>query len=300
MKIGTPGDSVFYRDLNEAFPVAVKADGIYIYDATGQKYIDGVSGVCVVCLGHNVKEILDAINEQFNQICFCYHINFSNKPQAELAEKIIGLAPDGFSKVFFLSGGSEATETAMKLAREYHIQRGNPTKYKVIGRWNSYHGNTMGALSMSGHRHRRKFYDPYLLNFPHISPCYCYRCFFGKEYPDCGIECAWELEKVIKYEGAENISAFIGEPISATFGSPIPPAEYWTIIREICDRYDILLIADEVITGFGRTGKTFCIEHWGVIPDLIATGKGKVSLQENVEANIVGQVIKRFSWLRGE
>ena len=291
MKINTINDYVFYRDLNMEFPIAVKAEGINIYDADGNKYIDGVSGVCVVCLGHNVKEILDAINDQFKKICFCYHINFTNKPQTELAAKIIEMAPEGFTKVFFLSGGSEATETAMKLAREYHIQRGKPTKHKVIGRWNSYHGNTMGALSMSGHRHRRKLYDPYLLNFPHISPCYCYRCFYGKEYPDCGIECARELERVIKYEGKENVSAFIGEPISATFGLPIPPKEYWSIIREICDRHDILLIVDEVITGFGRTGKNFGIEHWGVIPDLIATGKGISSGYTPLAAVIINDKI---------
>jgi len=274
MKIGTPDDSVFYRNLNISFPIAKKAKGIYIFDENNKKYIDGVSGVCVVDIGHNVQEIKEAIIEQFEKICFCYHINFSNQPQAELAEFIIERSPEGFSKVFFLSGGSEATETAMKLAREYHLQRGKVTKYKVIGRWNSYHGNTMGALSMSGHRSRRKNYDPYLLNFGHIVPCYCYRCFCGKSYPNCSIDCAFELERLIKYEGEENISAFIGEPISATFGCKVPPIEYWQIIRKICDKYDILFIADEVITGFGRTGEQLCIQAWDVEPDLIATGKG--------------------------
>jgi len=274
IKVGTPEDYVFYRDLSKTYPVAVKGEGVYVYDDSGRKYLDAMGGVCVVCLGHHVNEILATINKQFDDICFCYHKNFSNRPQSELAEHIVSMAPKGFSKVYFVSGGSEATETAMKLARDYHVQRAKPTKYKVIGRWNSYHGNTIGALSMSGDRLRRKFYDPYLLNFPHISPCYCYRCPFGMLYPDCNIQCAWELERVIKYEGPENVSAFIGEPISATFGVPIPPKEYWPIIREICDRYDILLIADEVINGFGRTGKNFAIDHWGVIPDLIATGKG--------------------------
>jgi len=295
-KVGTPEDYVFYRDLKKNFPVAMKGEGVYVYDHSGRKYLDAMGGVCVVCLGHHVKEVLEAINKQFEEICFCYHINFSNRPQSELAEHIITkLAPQGFSKVFFASGGSEATETAMKLAREYHIQRGKPTKYKVIGRWNSYHGNTIGALSMSGHKPRRKLYEPYLLNFPHIFPCYCYRCSFGKVYPDCGIECAWELERVIKYEGPENISAFIGEPISGTFGIPIPPKEYWPIIREICNRYDILLIVDEVITGFGRTGKNFAIDHWGVVPDMIATGKGISSGYTPLAATIIHEkVVEAF------
>jgi len=295
-KTGTPEDYVFYRDLEKTFPVAVKGEGVYVYDNLGRKYLDAMGGVCVVCLGHHVKEVLEAINKQFHEICFCYHLNFSNGPQAELAEHIVTrLAPKGFAKVFFASGGSEATETAMKLAREYHMQRGKPTKYKVIGRWNSYHGNTVGALSMSGHKSRRKLYDPYLLNFPHIPSCYCYRCSFGKVYPGCGIECAWELERVIKYEGPENISAFIGEPISATFGTPIPPKEYWPIVREICDQYDVLLILDEVITGFGRTGKNFGIDHWGVVPDLIATGKGISSGYTPLAAVIVhGKVIDAF------
>lgn len=290
MKKGTPDDYVFYRDLNTDFPVAAKADGIYIYDTSGKKYIDGVAGVCVVCIGHNVKEIHVAINKQLEDISFCYHINFANIPQAEFAERIINMAP-GYSKVFFLSGGSEANETAMKLAREYHIQTGNPTKYKVIGRWNSYHGNTMGALSMSGHRSRRKHYNPYLLNFPHISACYCYRCPYGKSPSDCDVECALELEKVIKYEGAENISAFIGEPISATYGLTVPPKAYWPTICEICDRHNILLIADEVITGFGRTGKNFAVEHWGLQPDFITAGKGISSGYSPLAAVVINQKV---------
>jgi len=200
---------------------------------------------------------------------------FTSEPAVKLAQKIIDLAPPGMSKVFYLSGGSEASETALKIARFYHVIRGNPSRYKMVARWQSYHGNTIGALSMSGHVERRDNYLPYLVDFPHIPPAYCYRCPYKKEYPGCGIECAWELERVIKYEGKDSISAFIAEPVSgASIGAAYGPPEYFKIIRSICDKYGILLMVDEVMTGFGRTGKNFGIDHWGVVPDIIVTGKG--------------------------
>jgi adenosylmethionine-8-amino-7-oxononanoate aminotransferase len=161
------------------------------------------------------------------------------------------------------------------MARQYHLETGNPLKYKVISRWQSYHGNTIGALSMSGRAPWRKHYIPYLLDCPHISPSFCYHCPFGKTYPNCNIDCALELEATIKREGSEYISAFVAETVvGGTLGAVTPVKEYWEIIRDICDRYNVLLILDEVITGFGRTGKPFAIDYWGIVPDIITVAKG--------------------------
>ncbi len=161
------------------------------------------------------------------------------------------------------------------MARQYHVETNHSSKYRVVARWMSYHGNTVGALSMSGRTQWRKLFTPYLLNFPHIVPSYCYRCPFDKSYPQCGIDCAYDLERVIKLEGADSIAAFIAEPIIGTSAAGVtPPPEYYQIIRSICNKYNVLMIIDEVITGFGRTGKNLAIDHWNIVPDIIATGKG--------------------------
>lgn len=271
-------DNVFYRDLRKYYPTIDRAEGIYLYDIDGKRYIDGCSGAVVVNIGHGIQPVLDAMMRQAKRICFSHASTFTSEAQIAFAEKVVALAPEGFSKVYFLSGGSEASETALKMARQYHVERGKPSKYKVISRWQSYHGNTIGALSMSGRNYSRKHHAPYMLNFPHISPCYCYRCPYEKDYPSCNIICAWELERVIKQEGKEYISAFIAEPIvGGTASGLTPPPEYFGVIREICDRYDVLFIVDEIMTGVGRTGKNFGIDHWGVIPDLIVAGKGLAS-----------------------
>jgi len=266
---------IFHRNMRRSYPLMKRAEGVYIFDSKGKRYIDGVGGIAVVNIGHGVKEILEAMTKQAKKVCFIYNGQFINEPAINLAKKIVGLTPPGLSKVFFVSGGSEATETALKMARQYHVETGHPSKYRVVSRWTGYHGNTIAALSMSGRPSWRKNFIPLLLNFPHIVPPYCYRCPFGKEYPHCGIDCAYDLERVIKLEGPDSISAFIAEPIIGTTAPGVtPPSEYYKIIREICDKYNILMIMDEVITGFGRTGKNFAINHWNVIPDIIVTGKG--------------------------
>lgn len=272
---GINEDKVFYRDLHNRYLKVDRGKGIYLFDETGKRYIDASSGPVTASIGHGVEEIKEAMVQQADKISYAYQLFFTNEAQIELAQKMIDLAPEGMSKVSFVSGGSEASETALKIARFYHIIKGNPSRYKVVSRWQSYHGTTMGALSMSGHVERRENYIPYLINFPHISPNYCYRCPFEKEYPGCDIECAHELERVIKQEGEHNISAFIAEPVSgASIGAAVPPPEYFKIIRSICDKYGVLFIVDEVMTGFGRTGKNFGIDHWEVVPDIIVTGKG--------------------------
>lgn len=267
-------DHVFYRDLTKSYPVVDRGEGIYLYDRSGKRYIDAAGGMYVVNIGHGVAEILDAMAVQARRVCFAHPTQFDSEPQRELSRRLVELAPKGFSRVWLASGGSEANESALKLARQYHIERGKPGKHKVIARWHSYHGNTIGALSMSGTVGRRKLYSPYLLNFPHIVPCYCYRCPWGKAYPACDVQCADDLERAIRLEGPDSVAAFIAEPIVAgPLGGATPPPEYFRMIREICDRHDILMIDDEVICGIGRTGRNFGIDHWGVVPDVIVTGK---------------------------
>jgi adenosylmethionine-8-amino-7-oxononanoate aminotransferase len=270
-----PGDAVLYRDLTRAYPTVVRGEGVYLYDTEGRRYLDGAGGAAVVTIGHGVREVVRAMATQAERVAYTYLAQFTNEPLQRLAERLVGWAPPGISKAYFVSGGSEAAETALKLVRQYHLLRGQPGKYRVVSRWQAYHGNTIGALSMSGRTQWFRDFRPYALDFPHIAPCYCYRCPFGLVYPGCQVRCATDLERVIRQEGAESIAAFIAEPIVGTSAAALtPPAEYFRIVREICDRHDILFVADEVITGFGRTGRAFAIEHWGVTPDLILVGKG--------------------------
>lgn len=274
----TNTDSVFYRNFRWQYPIIDKGEGIYLYDTEGKRYLDACGGAIAVNIGHGVPEIIDAMVKQAKRVSFAYTITFNSEAQIQLAKKIADLCPMESAKVFFLSGGSEAVETAIKIARQYHVESGNSWKYKVISRWPSYHGGTIATLSLSGRPYIRDIHTPYLLNFPHIALPYCYRCPFGKEYPNCEIDCALELERVIKREGSEYISAFIAEPIVGLSACGItPPPEYYGIIRSICDKYNVLMIMDEVVTGFGRTGKNFGINHWNVIPDMITTGKGMSS-----------------------
>jgi len=263
-----------FRDFRKSYPVMVRGQGVYLYDASGREYLDAVGGISVVNVGHGVPEIIAAMREQAEKVAFVHGGSFANQAAGALCEELAAWAPPGMGKIVLLSGGSEATETAMKLARQYHLERGRPRKYRIVSRWTSYHGNTIGALSMSGRTAWRRDFTPYLLNFPKVQPPYCYRCPYLASHPACGVACADELERVITLEGADDIAAFIAEPVIGTSAAGVtPPPEYYPRIREICDRHDILFIADEVITGIGRTGKNFGIQHWGVVPDMITTAK---------------------------
>jgi adenosylmethionine-8-amino-7-oxononanoate aminotransferase len=271
----TMEDHVFYRNLRKYYPTVERGEGIYIYDTEGKQYIDGSGGAAVIGIGHGVEEITEAMVRQAEKISFSHGSQFTSQAAIDLAFKLVQLSPKGLTRVYFLSGGSEAVETAVKMARQYQVERGKPEKYKVISRWTSYHGNTLGALALSGHTGRRRYYLPLLQHTPHIVPAYCYRCPFGLNPERCELECALDLEKTILYEGPDSVSAFIAEPIvGATAGALVPKDGYFQKIREICDRYDILLIVDEVMTGLGRTGKNFGINHWDVIPDMIVASKG--------------------------
>jgi adenosylmethionine-8-amino-7-oxononanoate aminotransferase len=271
----TEVDHVFYRSQRKKLALIKNGKGIYLYDKDGKRYIDGSSGALISNIGHCIDPVIKAMHEQAEQIEFVHGTMFKSEKAIELAGRIIDVCPGNLDKVYLVSGGSEAIETALKMARSYHVAQGNEQKSIVISRWQSYHGATIGALSMSGRTMSRKLYQPYMLDFPHISPAYCYRCPYGELPEGCSYGCAWELEAAINQVGAEYVAAFIAEPIvGATLTAAPPPPRYFSIIRQICDKYNILFIADEVMTAFGRTGKNFGIEHWDVVPDILVTGKG--------------------------
>jgi adenosylmethionine-8-amino-7-oxononanoate aminotransferase len=267
---------IFYRNLRKDYPMADRAEGVYIWDTTGKRYIDGSGGACVVSIGHAVPEILGAIEAQFKCVPFVHSSQFTNRGACECATLLCHMAPDAaLNRVYFLSGGSEAVESAVKLVRQYWREYGKPDKYKIISRWSSFHGNTLGALALGGHTPRRSPYLPLFPHTPHIEPAYCYRCGFDLKPDTCNLQCANALERAIKFEGPDAVAAFIAEPVvGATAGAVVPREGYWQRIREICDHYEIKLIVDEVMTGIGRCGHNFAIQNWGVVPDLIVMAKG--------------------------
>ena len=267
--------ATFVRNHQKSYPTAIKGEGLFVFDQQGKKYLDAVGCAKVVNIGHGVKDIGEAMQRQASQIAFVYGGHFLNVPQIKLSERVLSLAPKTMASVYFTSGGSEATEVAIKMARQYHLHKGDAGRYKIIGIWQSYHGATLGALSLSGQTLRRVDYDPYLLPMPHIPPPFCYRCPYGKRHESCKIECGQALENIIQREGPETVAAFIAEPVFGSSANGVsPPPEFFPMIREICNRFGVLMIVDEVITGFGRTGVPFGIMHSSVEPDLIICGKG--------------------------
>lgn len=270
------GSSVLFRDLGRSYPLIERAEGIYLFDSNGKRYIDGSGGSAVVTsIGHGVQEVIDAAIAQMKKVSYVPMHMMAHRPLLDLADTIAGLTPGTLNKVWFVSGGSEATENAVKLARQYHLERGNPSKFKIVSRWQSYHGATLGSLAFGGHTNRRRKYVPMLNDQPKIAAAYRYRCAFCKDRGACNLECARSLEHTIRLEGPENVAAFIAEPIvGAALGAVTPPDAYFAAIRAICDRYDVLLIADEVMTGFGRTGSMFAMNHWDVVPDIMTVAKG--------------------------
>jgi adenosylmethionine-8-amino-7-oxononanoate aminotransferase len=295
---GTPTQQhIFYRDLHARYPVVTRAKGIYLYEKNGKKIIDGAGGAAVVCLGHGNKRIIRAMKDQAEKVAFAHMSAFTNEPAIELSNLLAERAPGRLKRVYFTSGGSEAVETAIKLARAYHLERGKTQKFKVISRSISYHGATIGALSMTGTHLRRGKYVPMLASFPRITPPYCYRCPYGLTPDMCELECAWELERAIVTEGPDNIAAFIAEPvIGASAPAVYPPVGYNEIIRKICDKYDILFIADEVMSGVGRTGKFLATEHYRARPHILCLSKGISSGYAPLGAVLVNEHI--FSEIR--
>ncbi len=268
------GEHVFTRGASH-LRVMVRGEGVHLWSKDGRRFIDGSSGPICVNIGHGVAQVAEAVAQQMAQVSYVHSSHFTTDSVERCAERLAELAPQGLGHVFFTCGGSEATEAAAKMARQYHLLNGEPTRWKVVARWQSYHGNTLGALSMSGNIARRRRYVPMLLDFPHIPPAYCYRCWFGKSPGSCDLECARALETEIKAQGPEHVSAFIAEPVvGATLGTVPAPPGYFQLIRETCDQYGVLLIADEVMTGLGRTGRMWGLDHWDTVPDILVTAKG--------------------------
>ncbi|WP_026677726.1 aspartate aminotransferase family protein [Fictibacillus gelatini] len=278
--------------LDAEYPTISYGKGIYLYDIEGKQYIDGSSGAITVNIGHGVDEIAEAMYNQAKHVSFVYRSHFTSDAAEELAKKLAQWAPGDLEWTFFVNSGSEATETALKVAIQYFQEQGITTKTKVLSRRTSYHGITLGALSMSGHPLRRSRFTSLLEDFPVAPAPYCYQCPLKESYPGCGVRCADELEAAIQRIGPENIAAFIFEPvIGASGGAIVPPDEYHAKIIEVCKRYDILTIADEVMTGMGRTGKMFAVDHWDIVPDIITLGKGLSSGYTPMAATIVSERI---------
>lgn len=267
-------DNMFLQ-LPEVPPILItKTEGVYLHDSFGRKIIDASGGPMAVNIGHGRKEVAEAAGRVLGQVSYILPV-FASEVRIELVKRIKKFLPEKLHNVYFCSGGSEANEAAIKLSRQYQVLAGRDSKYKVISRKLSYHGMTFMTLSLSDVKKRQQDFLPMLWKHPRIEACYCYRCPFGKEYPGCDIDCALELEKKILAEGPETVAAFIAEPIVASAGGGlVPPPEYFPIIRETCDKYDVVFIVDEVVTGFGRTGKKMGMDHFGIVPDIAVFAKG--------------------------
>jgi adenosylmethionine-8-amino-7-oxononanoate aminotransferase len=256
--------------------MAVSADGIEIVDENGNRYLDGSGGAAVSCLGHRHPRVIQAIKDQLDTLAYAHTGFFTSAPAEALADHLIETAPAGLERVYFVSGGSEAVEAALKLARQYFLEIGEPERRHFIGRRQSYHGNTLGALAVGGNAWRRRPFEPLLANAAHVSPCYAYRD-QGDDETDAAYvaRLAAELEAELQRLGPQTVIGFVAEPVvGATLGAVPPVPGYFRAIREICDRYGILLIVDEVMCGMGRTGTLFAVEQEGVSPDLITIAKG--------------------------
>ena len=253
-----------------------RGEGIYLYDALGKQWIDGIAGLWVVNAGHGRREIGEAMAEQAGKVAYASAASYTTVPAVQLADTLAELTPGDLSRVFFCSGGSEAVETALKIAKQVQALRGFPKRYKVIARRGSYHGATYGAMSLTtGNRPQvERFFGPLMAGVYHVPSPNHYRNDFDLEGEAGDIMCAKWVEQEILFQGPETVAAVIGEPISSSNGVHIPSPKYWQLLREICDRHGVLLIMDEVINGFGRTGKWFATEHFGVVPDIMTMAKG--------------------------
>lgn len=265
-----PETGVFYRALDREFPLAVRGEGCWLVDEKGKRYLDACGGAYVANLGHGVSEVAEAVAEQIRKVAYVNGTAFTNPAAEELAAELKTLNPAGLDQAYFLSSGSEAVEAALKLARQHWVEKGKPGKHKIVARTPGYHGNTLLALSASAREHYKKMYGPWLVPVTMIPAPYPYRC-----APDSPAMTAQALEDAIKKEGADTVAAFIAEPVGgSSTGGSVPPKDYYKAVRAICDKYEVLFIADEVLCGSGRTGKWTAISHFGVTPDILTLGKG--------------------------
>lgn len=267
-----PHGNVFYRTMNHKRPMIAYGEGIYLFDDSGKRYIDGSGGPLVVNVGHGRTEIVEAMTKQAAAAAYVHAIMFTSEPLETYAAELAAVVLIPEPRFYFLSSGSEVVEGAIKLARQIQIARGQEKRHIILSRWQSYHGMTLGALAVSGRAALRAPYLDMFHDVPHIPTPYTYR------YPSTGLALADRLEEAIEAYGAENIAGFIAEPLSgASLGAASAPDDYWPRIREICDHYGVLLIADEVLVGMGRTGKWWALDHWDVTPDIMVTSKGTAS-----------------------
>ena len=286
---------VLHRSLSGSMPTVSHGEGVYVYDTGGREYLDGCGGAAVSCLGHSDGRVKRAITEQLDRIPFAHTGYFTNDPVERLAEKLAERAPGALDWAFFVSGGSEAIESALKMARQYFVERGETGRARFITRRQSFHGNTLGALAAGGNRWRRAQFEPLLIETHRIEPCYEYRGRWLEETPELyGLRIADELENKILELGPDTVAAFIAETVmGATAGAVPPTAGYFRRIREICDRYGILLILDEVMCGMGRTGTMFSCEQDDVVPDLLTLAKGLGAGYQPIGAVMVADHVMR-------
>jgi adenosylmethionine-8-amino-7-oxononanoate aminotransferase len=284
---------VLYRRFDQDYPVAVRGAGIEIIDREGRRYIDASGGAAVSCLGHSHPRVIEAVRRQVQELDFAHTSFFTNEPAEALADRLIAAAPAGLEKVYFVSGGSEAMEAALKMARQYFVEIGQPQRRRLIARRQSYHGNTLGALAVGGNAWRREQFRPLLIDVEHVSPCYAYR---GQERGEA--DAAYvdrllrELEDTIVRVGPETVIAFVAEPVvGATLGAVTALPGYFTGVRTLCDRYGILLILDEVMCGMGRTGSLFACEQEGIAPDLVTIAKGLGAGYQPIGATLASATI---------
>lgn len=297
-----PQKHVFYRNSHWNYPEISRGEGIYLYDTEGKAYIDGCSGSAVANLGHGNKEIASHAKEQIETIAYTHLSRWTSSPIESCAEKIANLLPGSLNHVYFVSGGSESTEAAMKLARQYFVEK-NPdsSKWKVISKKQSFHGNTLGALSMTGIVGRRRMYDQMLVNFPKIPQFYHYRNEWHCDtLYETSLRAAQALEDEILFHGPEHIAAFISEPVIGSAAPGVYPHPiYFEMVRDICTKYDVLFIMDEVMSGFGRTGKMFAIEHYDVEPDIMCVAKGMSSGYTPIGAVVASDKIHNRIMVQG-
>lgn len=284
---------IFQRHCHSQLPIATRGEGVYLFDQNGNAYLDGSGGAAVSCLGHSHPAIRDALHQQIDSVAYAHSGFFNTQASEALAEKLIAHAPGKLDKVYFLSGGSEAIEAALKLARQYFVEKGQPQKQQFIARRQSYHGNTLGALAAGGNALRRAPFDPLLMKVHHIAPCFAYRYQSADESAyQYGQRCALELEQKILEVGAENLIGFIAEPVvGATLGAVAAEQGYFQTIRRICDQYGLLLILDEVMCGIGRTGSLFAHQQEHIEADIVTVAKGLGAGYQPIAAMIASQAI---------
>jgi adenosylmethionine-8-amino-7-oxononanoate aminotransferase len=268
---------LFYQ-AEKTLPFIDRAQGIFMWDRDGKDYIDGCSGAMICNIGYGNQRILDAINVQAQSTFFAYRLHFESEPAVRLANMLVEHAADHLNRVFYVSGGSEAVESAMKICRQYHVANGEGSRHLFISRTPSYHGSTLGALALTSYAPLEIPFRPMFQAYPKIPAPYCYRCAYGLSYPGCKLACAHALETCLKEQGPNNVAGFVVEPVvGASIGALVPPDDYFAVIQDICRRYGVHLILDEVMTAFGRTGTLFGYEHWDVEADIIALSKGMAS-----------------------